>query len=170
MSTQTHRKRKTPDGSPIIVKKYANRRLYNTDTSCYITLEELADMVKKGVNFNVQDAKTGEDMTRQTLVQIIFENESKKFSVMPESFLRQIIGYYDHQMQDVLPGYLDAMMLSFSQNQERIHEFMNKGTTAASPLSQFEELSKQNMEMMQKAFTMFNPFEAMFGAGDKNRK
>ncbi len=172
MSTQSQG-RKTPNGEPIIIKKYTNRRLYNTDTSCYITLDELAQMVKKQILFVVQDAKTAEDMTRQTLVQIIFEKESKKFSMMPEPFLRQIISYYDHKMQEVLPSYLEAMMESFSQNQERIHEYMGKAsptTGFTKPFSQFEELGKQNMEMMQKAFTMFNPFESMFGVKNTDSK
>lgn len=157
-----------PD-APITIKKYANRRLYNTDTSCYITLEELCQMVKQDVVFTVIDAKTEEDLTRQILVQIIFEQESKKFNLLPETFLRGLIHYYDDKMREVLPPYLDAMMNGFTENQEKIQEYYTKSFQQITPFGQLEELRKQNAAFVQNAFGMFNPFQSMFGGkpGDK---
>src|ERR1700709_1512200 len=103
---------------PIIIKKYANRRLYNTGTSTYVTLEDLAEMVKRGEEFTVQDAKSGDDITHAVLTQIIFEQESKTDNtLMPISFLRQLIGFYGDQMQMVVPSFLEHSMKSFSDQQ-----------------------------------------------------
>lgn len=149
----------TPENDAVIVKKYANRRLYDTGSSSYITLEDLCEMVKRGVDFVVLDAKTEEDLTRQVLTQIIFEQESKGYSVLPIKFLRTIISFYGGKMQQFLPPYLEASMDTFAQNQDKMREFFTSGKASGfSPFSQFEEISKQNMAFFQQAFSMFNPF------------
>jgi len=142
----------------VIIKKYANRRLYDTHTSSYITLDTLCEMVKRGVDFVVVDAKSDEDLTRQVLTQIIFEQESKGYSLLPIKFLRTIIGFYGGKMQQFLPPYLEASMDSFMKNQDKMREYVSS-TINFSPLSQFEEISKQNMALFQRAFSMFSPFE-----------
>jgi len=144
----------------ITIKKYANRRLYDTNTSAYITLEDLCDMVKAGADFVVLDAKTDEDLTRQVLTQIIFEQESKGYSLLPVKFLRNIISFYDGKMQKFLPPYLEAAMENFTQNQDKVFDYFsaNKASNTYSPFSQLEELSKQNMEMFNRAFSFFDPF------------
>ncbi len=145
-----------PEGV-IIIKKYANRRLYDTNTSSYITLENLCDMVKKGVDFLVIDAKTDEDLTRQVLTQIIFEQESKGYSLLPIKFLRTLISFYGGKMQQFLPPYLEASMESFSKNQDKMREYVS---STFSPFNQLEEIGKQNMALFQRAFSMFSPFGA----------
>lgn len=152
---------KRPLSEPIVIKKYANRRLYNTDTSSYVTLDDLCDMVKEGSDFIVYDAKSGEDLTRQVLTQIIFEQEGKGQNLLPINFLRNLISFYDNSLKEFVPTYLDASMQTFLKNQEKMQEYMGKtapigsfGTVA----QQFEEISKQNMELFAKAFTMFAPF------------
>lgn len=147
----------------IIVKKYANRRLYDTHTSSYITLEDLCEMVKAGKDFVVLDAKTDEDLTRQVLTQIIFEQESKGYNLLPIKFLRTIISFYGGKMQQFLPPYLEASMDSFTQNQDRVREFFGNKSAATpgfSPFTQLEEMGKQNMAFFQQAFSIFNPFGA----------
>ncbi len=141
----------------VIVKKYANRRLYDTSSSAYITLEGLCDMVKKGVEFKVIDAKTEEDLTRSVLTQIIFEQESKGYSLLPISFLRNIISFYDDNLSAVLPSYLDGIMENFNQNKDKMRSYMGD-SSIYSPFKSFEEISKQNMEMFEKTMKMFNPF------------
>lgn len=143
--------------SPVIVKKYANRRLYDTATSSYVTLEDLCDMVKRGVDFVVIDAKTEEDLTRTVLTQIIFEQESKGSSLLPIGFLKQVIGFYGDNIGKMLPGYLDNTMTSFVQNQEKMRSMMGN-IPAFSPFKQMEEISKQNMEFFEQAMNMFSPF------------
>ena len=165
-----------PEKPPIVIKKYANRRLYNTDTSTYITLEELCELVKKGADFTVVDAKTDEDLTRQVLVQIIFEQESKKHSLLPEAFLRGIIGFYDDKMRDVLPPYLEAMMSGFQNNQDKIQDYFGKSIKQFTPFNPIvnpmtaplEEMRKQSADFMQNTFRMFNPFEQMKAAAKKD--
>ncbi len=157
---------KRPLSEPIVIKKYANRRLYNTDTSSYVTLDDLCDMVKEGADFIVYDAKSGEDLTRQVLTQIIFEQESKGQNLLPINFLRNLISFYDNNLKDFVPTYLDTSMQTFLKNQEKMQEYMGSSISAgASPMGsfnqvaqQFEEISKQNMELFAKAFTMFAPF------------
>lgn len=162
--------KKTPaEPEVIVIKKYANRRLYNTDTSTYITLEDLCDMVKKGADFVVQDAKTEEDLTRQVLTQIIFEQESKGFNLLPVNFLKSLIGFYDGKMQEFVPHYLEASMKTFSENQEKMQEYAKKNLGGFGAFSQFEEIGKQNVEMFRKTFSMFNPFEAYFAAADDKK-
>ncbi|HVH73499.1 MAG TPA: polyhydroxyalkanoate synthesis repressor PhaR [Stellaceae bacterium] len=153
----------TPDGDttsgekPIIVKKYANRRLYNTATSSYVTLEDLAKMIKKGGEFVVYDAKTGEDITRPVLTQIIVEEEQKGQNLLPISFLRQLISFYGDSMQFLVPGYLEQAMFAFARNQEQMRKSL-QDTFGMFPFSQFEEMGKQNMVLFERALKMFAPY------------
>lgn len=156
---------KKPQVEPIVIKKYANRRLYNTDTSSYVTLDDLCEMVKDGSEFIVYDAKSGEDLTRQVLTQIIFEQEAKGENLLPVNFLRSLIGFYDNSLKDFVPHYLESSMQAFMKNQEKMREVMGMGGFAgANPLggfaTQLEEIGKQNMELFTKAFSMFTPFTA----------
>jgi polyhydroxyalkanoate synthesis repressor PhaR len=154
--------------SPVItIKKYANRRLYNTATSSYVTLEHLAQMVKEGVDFVVLDAKTNEDLTRQVLTQIIIEEEAKGENLLPINFLRQMIGFYGHGMQGLVPRYLDLSMESFSRNQQQIRSYMEETFTGLFPFGdKISEMGKRNMAMFEDAMKMFSPFPGMTrGAG-----
>jgi len=145
---------------PVTIKKYANRRLYNTGTSTYVTLEDLATMVKSGEDFVVYDAKSGEDITRSVLAQIIFEQENKEGqSLLPIAFLRQLIRFYGNSMQMLVPRFLETSMHSFSQQQGKFREqmaqaFGNVGFGA------MEEQVRRNMEMFEKTFAMFSQFAA----------
>jgi polyhydroxyalkanoate synthesis repressor PhaR len=150
---------------PTVIKKYANRRLYNTGTSTYVTLEDLANMVKEGEDFIVHDAKSGQDLTHAVLTQIIFEQEGKTGqSMLPISVLRQLISFYGDQMQAVLPSYLEHSMALFAKEQGRIREQMTSmvGKTPidmiASGQQMLEEQTKRNMEMFRNALQMFSPF------------
>lgn len=158
------------DPAPVIIKKYANRRLYNTSTSIYVTLKDLCQMVREGTDFVVKDAKTGEDLTRQILTQIIFEQESKGSELLPINFLRSVIRYYGDEFHKFLPPYLDAMMENYIQNQEKLGEAVRSGIGSYTPLGQLEEMGRQNMEMFQQAFSAFNPFEMMNGKKDGSKK
>jgi polyhydroxyalkanoate synthesis repressor PhaR len=147
---------------PVVVKKYANRRLYNTESSSYITLENLADMVRGGRDFVVYDAKTGDDITRGVLTQIIVEEEGKGHNLLPTNFLRQLIGFYGGAMQGVVPGYLDQAMKAFTQHQEQMKETMRKTVGSMSslfPFGNMEEIGRQNMAMIDRAWSMFTPFK-----------
>jgi polyhydroxyalkanoate synthesis repressor PhaR len=147
---------------PVVVKKYANRRLYNTESSSYITLENLAEMVRAGRDFVVYDAKTGDDITRGVLTQIIVEEEGKGHNLLPTNFLRQLIGFYGGAMQGVVPGYLDQAMKAFTQHQEQMKETMRKTVGSMSSLFPFgnvEEISRQNLAMIDRAWSMFTPFK-----------
>lgn len=155
--------------APIIIKKYPNRRLYNTETSVYVTLEDLAVLVKKGQDFTVQDAKTGEDLTRQVLTQIIFELETKGNPMLPTHFLRSVIRFYDDSMGGTLQHYLDASMHAFMNNQEKLRSYTTRAMQGFSPISQMEEMTRQNMAFFEKAFSMFTPFNSVFGE-EKERK
>ena len=154
--------KKTPSSEPIVIKKYANRRLYNTDTSSYVTLEDLCTMVKSGAEFIVYDAKSGDDLTRQILTQIIFEQESQAHGehLLPINFLRSLIGFYDNSLKGFVPHYLESTMQTFSGNQEKMQEMLGLGNLGSfgQVAAQLEEIGKQNMEMFTKAFTMFTPF------------
>jgi polyhydroxyalkanoate synthesis repressor PhaR len=144
---------------PILIKKYANRRLYNTTTSSYVTLGHLSELVKEGAEFIVEDAKTGEDITRSVLTQIIFEEEGKGQNLLPIRFLRQLISYYGDNLESVVPQYLEFTMESFTRNQDTLREHFAGGlANAANPLSPFEEVTRQNMAMFQQAMKAFNPF------------
>ncbi len=143
-------------GERIIIQKYANRRLYNKATSSYITLEDLSKMVKDGVEFEVRDAKSGEDITRKVLTQIIFEEEGRGQNLLPIQFLRQLIGFYGDRMQAFLPSFLELSLDSFIRQQERMREQM----TQVSPPSMgvFDEQIRQNMLLFDRAMKMFTPF------------
>lgn len=155
-------------GAPIIIKKYANRRLYDTTASRYVTLDHLRDLVKQNKEFQVVDAKSGEDLTRGVLAQIIFEEESKGETLLPVEFLRQLIGFYGDSMQSMVPGYLNMTMDSFSRQQAEMREKMT-GAIAdpAASMAIMEEAAKRNMAMFQQAMKMFTPgFPA--GAGSSS--
>ena len=152
---------KKTDAEKIVIKKYANRRLYNTAKSSYVTLDDLAKMVRAGQDFAVYDAKTGEDITRSVLTQIIFEEEAKGQSMLPTNFLRQLISLYGDVLQGAVPSYLEASMDAFSQNQERIRQAFG----GANPIANFETLTRGNMEWFEQAMRMFSPFGAGAGAG-----
>ena len=143
---------------PIRIKKYANRRLYNTAKSSYVTLDDLSQMVREGEDFVVNDAKTGEDITRSVLTQIIFEEESKGQNMLPTNFLRQLIRLYGDALQGVVPGYLDAAMETFSRNQEQMRAQI-KATFGANPaLVNLEAMTRHNMGLFENAMRMFSPF------------
>jgi polyhydroxyalkanoate synthesis repressor PhaR len=146
-------------GDPIIIKKYANRRLYDTSTSSYVTLEHLAKLIREGKDFVVQDAKSGEDLTRSVLAQIIFEEENKGTSMLPVNFLRQVIRFYGDQMQAVLPAYLDMSMNSFAAQQEKFREQM-RSMGGFTPMAMFEEMARRNMAMFEQTMGMFQPAAA----------
>ena len=145
---------------PIVIKKYANRRLYNTATSSYVTLDNLCQMVKKGSDFVVYDAKTGEDITRSVLTQIIFEEEGKGQGMLPISFLRQVIGYYGDNLQHLIPGYLDFSMTSFTKNQGQMRKYMTDAFGDMNPFRNLEDISRQNLAMIQRTVNLFSPFGA----------
>ena len=151
------------DDAPVVIKKYANRRLYNTATSSYVTLDDLCDMVKKGDDFVVYDAKSGDDITRSVLTQIIFEQEAKGENLLPIGFLRQLIGFYDDQLRGLVPSYLEVAMENFTNNQEQIRSNLEEAFGGMFPFQQMQELSKQNMAMFEQALSMFSPFNADMG-------
>jgi polyhydroxyalkanoate synthesis repressor PhaR len=142
---------------PIVVKKYANRRLYNTATSSYVTLDDLAKMIKEGGDFVATDAKTGEDITRSVLTQIIVEQEQKGQNLLPISFLRQLISFYGDSMQFLVPGYLEQAMIAFARNQEQMRKNL-QATFGMFPFGQFEEVSKQNIALFERALKMLAPY------------
>ena len=147
----------TPQQPPVVVKKYANRRLYNTETSSYITLDNLADMIRAGRDFVVYDAKSGEDITRGVLTQIIVEEESKGTSMLPTAFLRQLIGFYGGSLQGVVPRYLEQAMSSFARQQQQLRQVVQQTFSPFMPVG-VEEMSRQNVAMIERAMSMFNPF------------
>lgn len=157
----------------VVIKKYANRRLYNTGTSTYVTLEDLAEMVKRDEEFVVHDARTGEDITHPVLTQIIFELENKDGqNMLPIPFLRQLIGFYGDQMQMVVPSFLEQSMAAFAKEQERFREQM-KASFGKTPLGMMdnlpasmktlEEQTRRNVELFQNAMRMFTPFPPVAG-------
>jgi polyhydroxyalkanoate synthesis repressor PhaR len=145
-------------GERVIIKKYANRRLYNTASSSYVTLEHLSEMVKQNIDFVVYDAKTNEDITRSVLTQIIFEEESQQGqSLLPIQFLRQLIGFYGNSMQAFLPSYLELSLASFTQQQERMRtQFTSLSQTPGATV--FDEQVRQNLALFDRAMKMFSPF------------
>lgn len=149
----------TASQAPITIKKYANRRLYNTATSSYVTLDHLAQMVKDGADFVVYDAKSGEDITRSVLTQIIVEEESKGGqNLLPISFLRQLIGFYGDSLGGLVPRYLEHSMQSFARNEQQMRTYMQNALDGLFPFNPFEEMSKQNMAFFENAMKMFAPF------------
>jgi polyhydroxyalkanoate synthesis repressor PhaR len=154
---------------PVIIKKYANRRLYNTQSSSYVTLDHLAQMVREGTDFEVRDARTGDDITRSVLAQIIFDEENKGQHLLPIQFLRQLIRFYGDSLQAFLPSYLEMSMNSFTKNQEDMREKFSQmfGTRFGIPemgVKEFENLTRQNLQMFERAMRMFSPFGGV-GAG-----
>ncbi|MEJ2378537.1 MAG: polyhydroxyalkanoate synthesis repressor PhaR [Pseudolabrys sp.] len=155
---------------PVTIKKYANRRLYNTGTSTYVTLEDLATMVKEGEDFVVYDAKTGEDITRSVLAQIIFEQENKEGqSLLPITFLRQLIRFYGDSMQMLVPRYLEQAMQSFAGQQDKFRQQMAQAFGGVG-LGAMEDQVRRNMEMFEKTFAMFAPFTPGQGKGAESEK
>ncbi|MGP1254141.1 MAG: polyhydroxyalkanoate synthesis repressor PhaR [Kiloniellales bacterium] len=161
-STHTARSGAT---KPITIKKYANRRLYNTATSSYVTLDHLCQMVKEDVEFEVYDAKTGENITRPVLTQIIVEEEAKGENLLPISFLRQLISFYGAGMQYMVPTYLDQMMQAFAANQEQVAQAMQKSMggmfslgSMSDNMEKMEEARRQNIALFQRTMKMFSPF------------
>ena len=149
-----------PKPAPVVIKKYANRRLYNTSTSAYVTLEHLSQMVKDKTDFVVYDAKTGDEITRSVLTQIIFEEESKGGqTLLPIPFLRQLISFYGDSLQGVVPQYLEMSMAQFARNQEQMRGYL-QNAFGFNPFQQFETMGKQNMAMFEQAMRVFNPFRA----------
>jgi polyhydroxyalkanoate synthesis repressor PhaR len=157
---------KTPN--PITIKKYANRRLYNTGTSTYVTLEDLAAMVKTGEDFVVYDAKTSEDITRSVLTQIIFEQENKEGqNLLPITFLRQLIRFYGDSMQMLVPRYLEVSIESLTREQEKFRQQMAQAFGVGA-FTSLEEQVRRNMDMFERTFAMFAPFARAGGAGGEN--
>jgi len=156
MSEKTKGRSKT-DGGAVVIKKYANRRLYNTATSSYVTLDFLAEMVKEGEDFVVYDAKSGEDITRSVLTQIIFEEESKGQNLLPIQFLRQLIKFYGDSLQTFVPSYLEMSMDAFSRNQEEMRSRMRDAFGGAPGYAMFDESVRKNMELYEQAMKMFSP-------------
>jgi polyhydroxyalkanoate synthesis repressor PhaR len=142
----------------VVVKKYANRRLYNTESSSYITLDNLAEMIRHGRDFVVYDAKSGEDITRSVLTQIIVEEEGKGRAMLPISFLRHLIGFYGGSLQGIVPRYLEQTMSAFAQQQQQMRASMQQTMGGFFPFGNMEEVSRQNLAMMERAMSLFTPF------------
>lgn len=138
---------------PIIIKKYANRRLYNTRSSKYITLDYLAELTRKDIQFQVLDAKSGEDITHSVLTQIIMEEENTGQGMLPVNFLRQIISLYGDNMQGLVPQFLESSMDNFRKNQKQVQEAIEAAVTSGP----FGHIAKQNIEMMRAAREAFMP-------------
>ncbi len=155
--SETTQDMQNPGPKPVIVKKYANRRLYNTESSSYITLENLADMVREDKHFIVYDAKSGEDITRAVLTQIIVEEEGKGKALLPTTFLRQLIGLYGNSMQSMVPRFLETAMANFARQQENIRDAMQKTISPFLPPG-MGDVGRKNLEMMERAMTLFSPF------------
>tara|TARA_R110002110_G_scaffold5945_15_gene30076 strand:- start:1375 stop:1989 length:615 start_codon:yes stop_codon:yes gene_type:complete len=158
------KKTSSTDDDVIVIKKYANRRLYNTATSSYVTLDHLCEMVKQGKEFVVRDAKTGDDITRSVLTQIIFEEEGKGQNLLPINFLRQLIRFYGDSLQSFIPSYLEMSMNSFSKEQEKLRNRVTSALGGRERLGQFEDQIRHNLEMFDSAMRMFSPFNRR-GAG-----
>jgi polyhydroxyalkanoate synthesis repressor PhaR len=154
MTTQDSRKK--PE--QVTIKKYANRRLYNTATSTYVTLDSLARMIRDGVDFNVYDAKTGEDITRSVLTQIIMEAENGGQSLLPTPFLRQLISFYGGNMDGVLGRYLEQSMQAFSQNKDKVRDMLKTVSGGLFPVPRLDEMGKQNLALFDRTLRMFSPF------------
>ena len=156
MATENESTRHSARGDRVIIQKYANRRLYNKATSSYITLDDLAAMVRQDVDFVVYDAKSGEDITRKVLTQIIFEEEGRGQNLLPIQFLRQLIGFYGDRMQAFLPSFLELSLESFIKQQERMRDQFSVITPPA--MGAFDEQIRQNMALFERAMKMFTPF------------
>src|ERR1700744_5282657 len=154
----------------VVIKKYANRRLYNTASSSYVTLEHLSEMVKKGVDFVVYDAKTNEDITRPVLTQIIFEEESRGQNLLPTTFLRQLIRFYGDSMQALVPSYLEFSIDRFSGEQQAMREAASRmfgpDAFSAGSFAALQELTKKNFAAFNQALAMFSPFAGATSTGE----
>jgi polyhydroxyalkanoate synthesis repressor PhaR len=164
----TNNEEQQTDEDVVAIKKYANRRLYNTATSSYVTLEDLAQMVRDGQNFVVTDAKSGDDITRSVLTQIIFELENKGQNLLPINFLRQLITYYGDSLQSFVPSYLDLSMDAFSQQQGKMREKVSSAFGGSERINMFEDQIRRNFSMFEEAMRMFSPFGAMGGPKGAN--
>jgi polyhydroxyalkanoate synthesis repressor PhaR len=153
----------------VVIKKYANRRLYNTATSTYVTLDDLAEMVKKGTDFVVYDAKSGEEITRSVLTQIIFEEEGKGQNLLPIKFLRQLIRFYGDSMQAFVPGYLEMSLESLTREQDKLRSQLAE-IWGADPFKAMQEQTERNMAMFHDAMRMFNPFTAAMAGQQPQQK
>ncbi len=147
----------------VVIKKYANRRLYNTATSTYVTLDDLSAMVKSGTDFLVYDAKTGEDITRSVLTQIIFEEENKGVNLLPINFLRQLIRFYGDSMQAFVPGFLEFSLENLGKEQEKFRAQMMEAW-GGDAFKAMQDHAQRNMAMFSDAMKVFNPFAAAMGA------
>ena len=157
-------RRRAVEGEPVIIKKYANRRLYNTASSSYVTLDHLAEMVRDGVDFVVYDAKTNEDLTRSVLTQIIFDEENNgQQGLLPLQFLRQLIRFYGDSMQALLPSYLEMSLDGFARQRERLHREFAGAFGGAEALDRFQEQVRQNLQLFDRAMKMFSPFAYVRG-------
>lgn len=172
---------------PTVIKKYANRRLYDTGRSSYVTLDDLCEMIKEGIDFVVYDAKTGEDLTRSVLTQIIVEQETKGDSLLPVSFLKQLIGFYGDSLQNVVPNYLEQTFAAFTKNQEQFREQFGKSLggmgmggmgnmggmmnpmNSMNPMAAMEEMTRKNMEMFQNTMKAFTPGSAPKSGDSRNK-
>jgi polyhydroxyalkanoate synthesis repressor PhaR len=145
---------------PVVIKKYANRRLYNTETSTYVTLDDLAAMVKTGRDFVVFDAKTGDDLTHSVLTQIIVDQESRMGSqtLLPIPFLRQLIRFYGDSIERFVPSYLQVSLESLVKEQERFRKQFAGAFTPAGAFEAYQEQARKNLAMFEQAMTMFSPF------------
>jgi polyhydroxyalkanoate synthesis repressor PhaR len=159
---------KKKQDEPTVIKKYANRRLYDTGRSSYVTLEDLCEMVKEGHDFVVYDAKSGDDLTRQVLTQIIVDQESNGGqNLLPVGFLKQLIGFYGDNIGTLVPNYLEHTLQNFAKNQEELRNQINKSIEGMFPVPNLEEINKQNMAMFENAMRMFRPFGS---TNDKDEK
>lgn len=159
--TETKGKDKANASGKVVIKKYANRRLYNTAKSSYVTLDDLSKMVRDGEDFAVFDAKSGDDITRSVLTQIIVEEEAKDQNMLPTNFLRELIRLYGDPLQGVVPGYLDAAMQAFNKNQDQMREAFS----GASAFGNLETMARANMEFFEKSMKMFTPFGGAMNPG-----
>ena len=166
MVDEVRSKSNEPGRKVAVVKKYANRRLYNTATSSYVTLDDLSKMVRAGEHFVVYDAKSGEDLTRSILTQIILEEDSKGRNLLPINFLRQVIGFYDDSLRAFLPRYLELSMENFARNQEQIRRYIEGTLGRFFPMGPFEDMARQNMALFQRAATMLTPTPGAAENGD----
>ncbi len=149
--------------SQVVIKKYANRRLYNTDTSSYVTLDDLAEMVRAERDFSVHDAKTGEDLTHAVLTQIIVDQESKGQNLLPIRFLRQLIRFYGNSIEKIVPSYLEFSLDSLTREQDKYRKQF-AGAFAAPPFEAMQEHAKQNLAIFEKALGIFNPYTGLANA------
>ena len=170
-------KAKNGHDEPTVIKKYANRRLYDTGRSSYVTLDDLCEMIKDCIDFVVYDAKSGEDLTRSVLTQIIVDQESKGENLLPTGFLKNLIGFYGDNIQTIVPNYLEQTLDAFVKNQEQIRDQINKsfenmgGMFPTMPGTQdFEEMSRKNMEMFENTMKMFMPFNPDFSDNPEEKR